>query len=95
MVSRRNFLLAGGAGMSAGAAWLAMGGSPLAMVDATTVMAGGADGELLAPAPTAFVALADTLSGHIGVDRPLVNRIHHVLSRVVPEIGRASWRDRG
>ncbi|WDS37308.1 sugar dehydrogenase complex small subunit [Pseudoxanthomonas sp.] len=88
MVSRRNFLLAGGAGLGAGATLLALGGSGAAT--AATQPATAAALDTLAPAPSAFVALADTLSGRIGVDRVLVNRTFHSLSSVLPDLDAAA-----
>ncbi|SEL81237.1 Membrane bound FAD containing D-sorbitol dehydrogenase [Pseudoxanthomonas sp. GM95] len=82
MVSRRNFLLAGGASLGAGATLLAIGGGSAA--SAATQPATAAALDALAPAPGAFIALADTLSGSIGVDRVLINRTFHTLSGVLP-----------
>ncbi len=82
MVSRRNFLLAGGASLGAGATLLAIGGGSAGPAAAQPVTAAALD--TLAPAPGAFIALADELSGRIGVDRVLVNRTFHTLSGVLP-----------
>jgi hypothetical protein len=84
MVSRRNFLLAGGASLGAGATLLAIGGTGAGTAAAQPATAAALD--TLAPAPGAFIALADELSGRIGVDRVLVNRTFHTLNGVLPDL---------
>jgi hypothetical protein len=84
MLSRRHFLLAGGTGLGAGAAVLAFGTPPLAQAGTDAVATSVADALAAAPAP--FVALADQLSGQIGVDRVLVNRVHQTLGALLPQL---------
>lgn len=47
--------------------------------------AGGALEVPVAPAP--FIALADQLCGQIGVDRELINLVHHKLQSTLPGLG--------
>lgn len=75
MLSRREFFVSSGAGVM-----LLTLGAPTLLPKA--LAASGALEVPVAPAP--FIALADQLSGQIGVDRELVNIVHQKLQLTLP-----------
>jgi len=81
MVNRRTILIGGGAGALA----LATGMAGTLFAAAPAPLFPAAPGPLAA-APAAFAALADTLSGNLGLDVVLVNRVYAALSKLVPDM---------
>lgn len=85
MVNRRTILIGGGAGALALATGMAGQLFAAAPASSPASLFPAAPGPLGA-APAPFAALADTLSGSLGLDAVLVNRVYAALSPLVPGI---------
>ena len=81
MVNRRTILIGGGAGALA----LATGMAGKLFAAAQPALFPAMPGPLAA-APAPFAALADTLSGNLGLDVVLVNRVYAALAALVPQL---------